>query len=74
MRILSTVPNTQNEQKSFGYKNKMLVGKHYVHIYATLEQNTFKQLTLLSNFACYTASTLVRRCYLAERDTSLTPL
>ena len=32
MRILYTVPNTQNEQKSFGYKNKILVGKHYVHM------------------------------------------
>ena len=31
-RILSTVPNTQNDQKSFGYKNKILVGKHYVHM------------------------------------------
>ena len=30
--ILSTVSNTQNEQKSFGYKNKILVGKHYVHM------------------------------------------
>ena len=34
----------------------------------------FRQLTLPSNFACYTACTLVHRCYLAERDTSLTPL
>ena len=34
----------------------------------------YGQLTILSNFACYTACTLVRRCYLAERDTSLTPL
>ena len=32
MRILYTVPNTQNEQKSFGYKNKILVGKNYVHM------------------------------------------
>ena len=32
MGILSTVPNTQNEQKSFGYKNKISVRKHYVHM------------------------------------------
>ena len=32
MRISSTVPKTQNEQKSFGYKNKISVGKHYVHM------------------------------------------
>ena len=32
MRTLSTVPNTQNEQKSFRYKNKISVGKHYVHV------------------------------------------
>ena len=76
MRILSTVPNTQNEQKCFGYKNKN-IGWETLCTYATLEQNTskhFRQLTLPSNFACYTACTLVRRCYLAERDTSLTPL
>ena len=77
MRILSTVPSTQNEQKSFGTKIKYWLGNIMYIVYATLEQNTFKhygQLTILSNFACYTACTLVRRCYLAERDTSLTPL
>ena len=60
-------------KKALGTKIKCWLG-NIMYIYATLEQNTFKQLTLLSNFACYTASTLVRRCYLAERDTSLTPL
>ena len=62
-------------KKALGTKIKYWLGNiMYICYIGTNTSKHCGQLTILSNFACYTASTLVRRCYLAERDTSLTPL
>ena len=62
-------------KKALGTKIKYWLGNIMLHCYnGTNTSKHYGQLTILSNFACYTACTLVRRCYLAERDTSLTPL
>ena len=75
MRIYLQCQTHRMIKKALGIEIKYRLGNIMYICY--IEQNTSKyygQLTILSNFACYTASTLVRRCYLAERDTSLTPL